>query len=334
MERPPPRQPLEIAALALAIPFPAFSMGRASAAETAWPLDTTAQPAMPQASSTAPAKTATRRKSNKRGGLTRRQRTTALRRRAGYGTIALVPGGIRITCRESDGFVNLAEIFAAEAEQRGGKPKRLNNWRRLQTSEPFLEAVASTARIRADELLDSGDGQEPWAHPQVACEIAGWLSPALRVAINQLWLDTVNGKARRPRPLNAAAAATVRARKDANLSLADEAHKRGCPPALAHRQLIYALTGSAPEVWAAKLGEGWQDRTAFEFQAVLEAAASLAAFLVSCLPPDSTKRHVFASCRNGAAAALKGLAGGVPVEPNNAGPAISPGRLQRALVAG
>lgn len=268
----------------------------------------------------------------KGGGLTRRQRTTALRRRSGYGTIALVPGGLRITCRESDGFVNLAEIFAAEAEQRGGKPKRLNNWMRLKTSKPYLEAVASTARIRADGLVESGDGREPWAHPEVACEIAGWLSPPLRVAINQLWLDTVNGKRHRPRPLDAAAAAVVQGRKDANAWLAEEAHNRGCPPALANRQLTHALTGKAPEVWEERLGSGWQGRTSLHYQAVQQFAAAAAANHINALPPGSTKRHVFAACRT-AASITCAMFGVAKVEPTLDGPAFTAKRLQRVLTA-
>lgn len=80
------------------------------------------------------ARPSTRKAKAKGGALTRAQRTRSLRKRAGYGTIRLVPGGTPITCRESDGFVNLAEIFAAEADMRGGKPKELRRWLALKTS--------------------------------------------------------------------------------------------------------------------------------------------------------------------------------------------------------
>jgi hypothetical protein len=301
---------------------------------------------MPKASSLAASKT----RKAKGGALTRRQRTTALRRRSGYSTIALVPNGLRITCRESDGYVNLAEIFAAEADARGGKPKELRRWLALKSTPGYLEAVAKAEGLTAgnpadshieqggldrqncrSSLIEQGTGSaDTWAHPQVACEVAGWLSPPLRLAINRLWLDTVNASKRRPRPLDAAGAATVRQRKDSNALLSQVAHERGCPPHMVHRQLTHALTGSAPEVWKAKLGEGWLDRTSVTFQAVQQFAAAVAANQISALPVESTKRHLLAACRT-AAGVARSVFQVERVEPTLDGPAFSAKRLCRVL---
>ncbi|WP_286195533.1 KilA-N domain-containing protein [Synechococcus sp. CCAP 1479/9] len=212
----------------------------------------------------------------KGGALTRAERTRKLRKRPGYGGIQLVPGGIVITCRASDGYVNLAEILAAEADARGGKPKRLNDWMRLKTTPGYLEAVGLAAGIPADSLLDRGDGQDPWAHHEVACEIAAWLSPELRLAINRLWLETVNGRRRRP----AADPALLAARRGSQRPLTDVLAAAGMDRAgivRFQRQLAYEVTGKTPKAWREELGPNWLDQQPPATQAALAISRRAAA---------------------------------------------------------
>lgn len=54
-------------------------------------------------------------------------------------------------------------------------------------------AIGLVARIPTPSLVEFGArSSTAWVQHQVACELAGLVSPPLRVAINQLWLDINN----------------------------------------------------------------------------------------------------------------------------------------------
>jgi len=246
----------------------------------------------------------------KGGALTRPERTRMLRRRPGYGGIQLVPGGIVITCRQTDGFVNLAEIFAAEADARGGKPKRLNDWMRLKTTAGYLEAVGLDAGIPASNLIEMGSGStDPWAHHEVACEIAAWLSPQLRLAINRLWLETVNSNPKRRPPADPALLTT---RRKAQRPLTDVLQAMGMDGVgiqRCQRQLVYELTGKTPSTWKKQLGPNWMDQMPDGFQtgmALLRRMAALECSQLNLEEAEGFFRHFNAAFRR-AAAPVKSL---------------------------
>ena len=87
---------------------------------------------------------------------------------------------------------------------------------------------------------------------------------------------------------------------------------------------------SAPEVWKAKLGKGWLERTSVTFQAVQQFAAAVAANQISALPSVSPKRHLLAACRT-AAGVARTVFQVEKVEPTLDGPAYSAKRLCRVL---
>jgi hypothetical protein len=283
------------------------------------------------------AQPATRRGKDKGGALTREQRTRKLRRQAGYGTIQLAPGGVLITCRESDGFVNLAEIFAAEAEQRGGKPKQLSHWRALKTSPAYLEAEGLATGIPVASLITIGAGStDTWAHHTVACEIARWLSPALGVAINQLWMDTLNRIRRRPRQLDVNGALIVQGRKEAHKDLAAVAVERGVPPEWLHQQKVFGLTGKLPKHWAEHFGtRSWQGRASLKHQNLQRLAAEAAASGCAALDPEGKTRRDYTAIAKRAGQALRAFAEefGLPWQPDNEGPAFTAARVQRSLTS-
>jgi hypothetical protein len=250
---------------------------------------------------------APRKPKAKGGALTRAQRTRSLRKRPGYGGIQLVPGGIVITCRKVDGFVNLAEIFAAEADMRGGKPKELRRWLALQSTPGYLEAIAEAEGLDRQNLphnlIERGGGSsDPWAHHEVACEIAAWLSPELRLAINRLWMETVNGK-KRPKadPL------LTNQRRATQRPFTDVLAAKGMDGAgiqRCQRQLVFEVTGKAPNVWRAELGPNWMDLMPEEFQVTMAIARRFAAEQCEQLDLSEAEgffRHFNAAFRRAAA---------------------------------
>jgi hypothetical protein len=278
---------------------------------------------------------APRKPKAKAGGLTRDQQTRALRKRDGFSTKQLIPGGLPITYDEATGMMNLSELLHAEAQQRGGKSKRLANWTRLPASKAALEAIESATQIRAAELLRIGQGRaDSWGHPQVAVEVARWLSPPLGALINGWWLEMVNSKKRRPRPLDAASAKVVADRRAANASLSAVAHERSVPPFMVHDAKVQGLTGKQPRHWAAELGtERWQETAPIGHQALQMMASQAAANSCQALDPDeSTKRHYIAAAKE-AGSDLRSYAEkyGLPYQPTYDGPAFSGDRVKRVL---
>jgi uncharacterized C2H2 Zn-finger protein len=87
----------------------------------------------------------------------------------------------QITCRASDGFINLTELCKA------GR-KAFKNWHQNQRSQAFLEALSKVAGIPATEFIHLGTvSSATWGHPQVAINIAQWISPEFDVQVSK-WI--------------------------------------------------------------------------------------------------------------------------------------------------
>ena len=84
--------------------------------------------------------------------------------------------------REEDGFINITNLCKA-----GGK--EFKNWNKNEKTKRFLEVLSSTVLIRTVELLkqeQGGNGERhTWAHPQVAINIAQWISPEFDVLVSK-----------------------------------------------------------------------------------------------------------------------------------------------------
>ena len=84
--------------------------------------------------------------------------------------------------RENDGFINITNLCKA-----GGK--KFNDWNRLDKTKRFLDVLSSTTGIPVVELLkqeQGGNGERhTWAHPQVAINIAQWISPEFDVLVSK-----------------------------------------------------------------------------------------------------------------------------------------------------
>jgi len=84
--------------------------------------------------------------------------------------------------RDQDGFINITNLCKA-----GGK--KFNDWNRLDKTKRFLDVLSSSAGIPVNEIIkyDSGSIYErsTWSHPQVAINIAQWISSEFDVLVSK-----------------------------------------------------------------------------------------------------------------------------------------------------
>lgn len=77
-----------------------------------------------------------------------------------------------------DGYINVSQLCNTHG-------KRLNNWTRSVSGNAYLQAVSEATRIRVGDLIEVKDGIPTYAHPDVAVEIARWVSPAFGIWCNR-----------------------------------------------------------------------------------------------------------------------------------------------------
>jgi hypothetical protein len=84
--------------------------------------------------------------------------------------------------REEDGYINITNLCKA-----GGK--EFKGWNRIDKTKRFLDVLSATVNICTVELLkqeQGGNGERhTWAHPQVAINIAQWISPKFDVLVSK-----------------------------------------------------------------------------------------------------------------------------------------------------
>ena len=86
-----------------------------------------------------------------------------------------------IEYRDEDGYINVSNLCKA-----GGK--QFPGWNRLEKTKAFLKVLSSSMQIHIDDLIKykSGSNSErsTWVHPQVAINIAQWISPEFDVKVS------------------------------------------------------------------------------------------------------------------------------------------------------
>ena len=84
--------------------------------------------------------------------------------------------------RDNDGFINITNLCKA-----GGK--QFKHWNSIEKTKRFLDVLSATVKIHTVELLkqeQGGNGERHnWAHPQVAINIAQWISPEFDVLVSK-----------------------------------------------------------------------------------------------------------------------------------------------------
>lgn len=131
--------------------------------------------------------------------------------------------GLSVPQRRIDGYVNATKLCKAAG-------KRLHHWYRLESTKEYLEALSidtgipiatetipqletlmsemSEARIRASDkhgLIQIRKGGKPgeqgtWVHPDVAVDLAQWLSPQFRIMVNRWIREWMSGQSQPPEP--------------------------------------------------------------------------------------------------------------------------------------
>ena len=89
--------------------------------------------------------------------------------------------GYTIEHREEDGYINVTNLCKAGN-------KKFYGWHRLDKTKAFLRLLSESAQICADSLIKYntayGSERSTWVHPQVAINIAQWISPAFDLKVS------------------------------------------------------------------------------------------------------------------------------------------------------
>jgi hypothetical protein len=110
-------------------------------------------------------------------------------------SLALIPHQIEqsvVEQRASDGYFNATAMCKAAG-------KKISHYLEGGGTQDFLSELSSDAGIPASELVQSIKGGEPhlqgtWVHPQVAVNLAMWLSPKFAVLVSKWVHEWLSGK--------------------------------------------------------------------------------------------------------------------------------------------
>lgn len=104
--------------------------------------------------------------------------------------------GTPIQRRTTDGYVNATAMCKANG-------KRWTKYRESDRANEYLEALATEARISVSGLIESrlggSTGGETWVHPQVAVDLARWISAPFAVWMDGWFLEEIRSQAE-PQP--------------------------------------------------------------------------------------------------------------------------------------
>ena len=102
--------------------------------------------------------------------------------------------GTPISRRASDGYVNATAMCKANN-------KRWSDYRESDRCQLYLEALSQTTEIPVFDLIQSrqGHGGGTWVHPQIAVDLARWISASFAMWMDGWFLESVQQSA--PAPL-------------------------------------------------------------------------------------------------------------------------------------
>ena len=94
--------------------------------------------------------------------------------------------GTPISRRTSDGYVNATAMCKANGKQ-------WSKYRESDRCQTYLDALAETSEIRMFDLIQSrqGQGGGTWVHPQVAVDLARWISAPFAVWMDGWFLESI-----------------------------------------------------------------------------------------------------------------------------------------------
>ena len=94
--------------------------------------------------------------------------------------------GTPISRRTTDGYVNATAMCKANNKQ-------WSKYRESDRCQTYLDALAETSVIRMFDLIESrqGQGGGTWVHPQIAVDLARWISAPFAVWMDSWFIDEV-----------------------------------------------------------------------------------------------------------------------------------------------
>jgi hypothetical protein len=94
--------------------------------------------------------------------------------------------GTPISRRTTDGYVNASAMCRANGKQ-------WSKYRESDRCQTYLDALAETSEIRMFDLIESrqGQGGGTWVHPQVAVDLARWISAPFAVWMDGWFLESI-----------------------------------------------------------------------------------------------------------------------------------------------
>lgn len=94
--------------------------------------------------------------------------------------------GTPISRRTTDGYVNATAMCRANGKQ-------WSKYRESDRCQTYLDALAETSEIRMFDLIESrqGQGGGTWVHPQVAVDLARWISAPFAVWMDGWFLESI-----------------------------------------------------------------------------------------------------------------------------------------------
>ena len=101
--------------------------------------------------------------------------------------------GTPISRRTTDGHVNATAVCRANGKQ-------WSKYRESERCQTYLDALVETSEIRMFDLIESrqGQGGGTWVHPQVAVDLARWISAPFAVWMDGWFLGEINRLAAKP----------------------------------------------------------------------------------------------------------------------------------------
>jgi hypothetical protein len=99
--------------------------------------------------------------------------------------------GVEIDQRDDDGYFDATAMCRAYGKQ-------FNDYSRLDQTKDYLAALAADTGIPVTGLVESrrggADRGGSWVHPEVAVDLAQWLSPQFKVRVNRWILEWMRGR--------------------------------------------------------------------------------------------------------------------------------------------
>lgn len=167
--------------------------------------------------------------------------------------------GTPISRRTTDGYVNATAMCKANGRQ-------WSKYRETDRCQEYIDALAQTSDFGGLNPIETraGNGGGTWIHPQLAVDLARWISAPFAVWMDGWFLDEVAAKRAKqkvPLPLDTKGAQVIVARKESNKDLGAMAKRHEIPYAATHQVRNHSFWGESTESLKERAGTSkWHEK--------------------------------------------------------------------------